>query len=405
MKKTYLIISIMVLTGLTSCKKEGCTDPAADNYSQNAQEDDGSCDYTVEALTEDITTPTTLGGNMIEVCGDISVSSDLTIQAGATLVMCAGASITIEETGYLNAVGTASSPIVFKGATETKGFWEGIAIKSNNPNNKLEYVTVKDAGTYWGWEFANVFVKSGAKLELRNSTIDNSDNIGLFVSESATLSNFSNNTFSNNTTGLDLHVANLDEIDESSNYNQGNTNDFINVRSGTISSDANWVATTTPYLFSGVYIEAGVSIDPGAILLMEADSYIQVNSTGYLNATGTTSEKIEIKGRYASPGFWDGMKIGSNNPNNQLANAIISDGGSYWGYDYANIYLDGALVMDDCQVSNANSWGLNITNSSSINSGGSNQTDAAGVESNNTFSNNGTGSNASCSNGCGVNFE
>ncbi|MDX1651404.1 MAG: hypothetical protein R3277_02855 [Brumimicrobium sp.] len=39
-----LIVGIIAL-GFTSCKKEGCTDPKANNYSEEAKKDDGSCTY------------------------------------------------------------------------------------------------------------------------------------------------------------------------------------------------------------------------------------------------------------------------------------------------------------------------------------------------------------------------
>jgi hypothetical protein len=46
--KTIQLLSIgVLLSGLsfTSCKKEGCTDPEAENYSEEAKKDDGSCTY------------------------------------------------------------------------------------------------------------------------------------------------------------------------------------------------------------------------------------------------------------------------------------------------------------------------------------------------------------------------
>ena len=32
---------------MTSCNREGCTDPAATNYSEDANTDDGTCEYDV----------------------------------------------------------------------------------------------------------------------------------------------------------------------------------------------------------------------------------------------------------------------------------------------------------------------------------------------------------------------
>ncbi|UKN00462.1 YHYH protein [Paracrocinitomix mangrovi] len=48
-KKLTLSASMLVLLGLTAtvaaCKKKGCTDPLAENYSEKAKKDDGSCTY------------------------------------------------------------------------------------------------------------------------------------------------------------------------------------------------------------------------------------------------------------------------------------------------------------------------------------------------------------------------
>ncbi|WP_341906415.1 DUF4856 domain-containing protein [Fluviicola taffensis] len=41
----YFLTICTLLTPLTSCKKSGCTDPTASNYSSKAKKDDGSCTY------------------------------------------------------------------------------------------------------------------------------------------------------------------------------------------------------------------------------------------------------------------------------------------------------------------------------------------------------------------------
>lgn len=48
MKKTNIkifVVAFLALTSITSCKKKGCTDPEAYNYSEDAKKDDGSCSY------------------------------------------------------------------------------------------------------------------------------------------------------------------------------------------------------------------------------------------------------------------------------------------------------------------------------------------------------------------------
>lgn len=399
-----------VFTIAVSCKKEGCTDPQAENYQKKAKTDDGSCTYAddviAQEIVDDISTPTTIEDKTIKICGDIQITSEFTIQPGAIIIMCAGASINVTETGYIKAVGTADKPIVIKGETQTKGFWEGIAIKSNNPNNQFAYVTVSDAGTYWAWEYANVYVGSNAQLSASNSTFSNSDNIGLYVENDATLSSFSNNTFSNNTTGLNIGVKHVGQIDGGSNYNSANTNDFIFVRSGTLTTDATWPKTSTPILLNATSVESGLTISAGSNIIIESGGDLEIRSTGYLSAIGTATSPITIKGRYASPGFWDGLAIKSNNPNNKLAYTTVSDGGAYWAYEYTNIFITGGrLDLDNCTISDANSYGVYVKSGSSLYTSGVSQTTAAGVEANNTFTNNGAGSNANCTSGCTVFFQ
>lgn len=396
-----------------SCKKEGCTDPLATNYSKKANHDDGSCIYngvtpgTTVNVTENIEVPTTWSAATIKVCGNIHVSAALTINPGVTVIMCASASLEIMESGSINAVGTAVNPIAFKGEVATKGYWEGIHIRSNNPNNQFDFVTVSDAGSYWLWEYANVSLASSAKLSIKNSTISNSERYGLFAAEGSSFPAFQNNTFSNNTlAGLNISVDQAGSIDSGSNYNSGNGEDFINVRGGTIGINQTWPKTTTPFLVVGsVTVNAGLSISPGATILMESDAILDIMESGYFSALGTASQPITIRGRYTSPGYWESIHIRSNNPNNKMTYVTIMDAGSYWFYEYSAIYVAGRLEMDNCAISNTNSWAMVVGSSASIICAGASQTTSVGVQSTNTLSGNGVGPDADCiGGGCTVLF-
>ena len=47
MKRTLLLLSLIGLVSLGSCKKKGCMDPLANNYDESAEKDDESCTYDV----------------------------------------------------------------------------------------------------------------------------------------------------------------------------------------------------------------------------------------------------------------------------------------------------------------------------------------------------------------------
>ena len=45
MKKVLLPLLAIAVVSVVGCKKEGCTDSAAENYDSEATKDDGSCEY------------------------------------------------------------------------------------------------------------------------------------------------------------------------------------------------------------------------------------------------------------------------------------------------------------------------------------------------------------------------
>jgi hypothetical protein len=50
MKKLLFLLAIPVAFSVTSCKKAGCTDSVASNYSDAAKKDDGSCTYSEKLI-------------------------------------------------------------------------------------------------------------------------------------------------------------------------------------------------------------------------------------------------------------------------------------------------------------------------------------------------------------------
>lgn len=151
-----LLVGTLALTiaiaPLTSCKKkEGCTDPNATNYDPDADKD-CCCEYP----TQNATTQTINGETYNVVSGNINsdlnftsdrrylISGGLFINSGATLTIEQGTRIyaaddgstpfvSIQRGGRINAVGTASAPIIFTTiktviGSPDRGDWGGIVI-------------------------------------------------------------------------------------------------------------------------------------------------------------------------------------------------------------------------------------------------------------------------------------
>lgn len=162
MKKTKSILVLaMVALFLFSCKKEGCTDPTALNYSEEAKKDDGSCKYptageNTKIVTGHITENTTWTADKIwELAGKIVVEDGvtLTIEPGTIIKGREGtgtlaSALIVAKGGKIMAEGTASQPIVFTSVldnikvgessgsnldTDDSGLWGGVILLGKAP--------------------------------------------------------------------------------------------------------------------------------------------------------------------------------------------------------------------------------------------------------------------------------
>lgn len=151
-------------------------------------------------------------GTKYFVTGNVDIRTPVQIEAGARFEFSADKTFIVhrDNNSYIIAKGTAQKKIVFTGKNQTKGYWGGIAIISNDDKNEFDYVEVSYGGGLFLTGLTNTKANIGldgdnsAKLKLTNSTITNSGGWGLVKEPGATMNaDFkTSNGFTANTEGM-----------------------------------------------------------------------------------------------------------------------------------------------------------------------------------------------------------
>ena len=271
---------------------------------------------------------------------DYIVTSDIEVRAH--LVIAPGVVMAFEQdkgmkviSGSLQAKGTASNQITFKGTQASAAYWKGLLFYSNSEFNALEYVTIKDGGSNAYDEIgerANIALAgnafSGSALRITNSTITASGGYGLYLQGSSYIYDFVGNTFTfNGQAAVYVPAQQMHKLDGT---NQAFNNGFNSAETGGVlqGSDLTWKKTFAGNyrVTSNILINGGLNIEGGVALVMDEGVSLTVAATGYLKATGTLNNKIVFTSA-AVDKYWDGIAFNSMSPNNVLDNCIVSNAG------------------------------------------------------------------------------
>jgi len=268
---------------------------------------------------------------------DLAISTaDLTLAPGVSLVMAPGVAITVSSAaGALIAAGTAEKPILFTGATQTRGAWEGIVLDgSNHTRNVLRYATIEYAGNVTvdrdSAALKLIADSRGVQLRLDHVTLRQSQGWGLFLTGSAVLPEFTGNVFTQNALGpalVDSNVAHL--LDVTSTYT-GNDVDKVAVQGNAIRAAVTWKALGVPYHVTATIDPDLVwTIAPGVTLEMAAQTSLRISGDAAgLHAVGTPTLPIVITGLTKTRGSWDGIMFdGTLNGANAFEYCTIEYGG------------------------------------------------------------------------------
>lgn len=292
------------------------------------------------------------------------VTAALTIEEGVTIEFVDGAGLAIRETGSINAIGNAASPIILKGQDENAvGAWLGIIIYSDKTANALDYVTIKGAG---GDQFnsngerGNVVVYADSKVRINNCSFENSAAYGLNSNyTSAEITSLMNNKFVNNNTPI-LVRANYADIVDATNSFSNNTNSYVHTRTGSeITTNKIWQALSIPYQITSsdfgitklqrVGSNGKLTINPGVSILFETQTGIKIEDTATFSAVGTASNKIMFQGVDPQAASWYGIEFRfTQSPSNEISHAVIEHAGSDQGAIY--MWADPAIKVSNVTI-------------------------------------------------------
>ncbi len=304
------------------------------------------------------------------VRNDIGIRAALTIAAGAELVFDSATTMTMYDEGSLSAVGTATDPILLTGSEEVPGYWGGLwCYYSNSANNRLEYVTIEYGGAS---DEANLITVGSsaqpARIAVSNCTFRNSAGYGVLLRDTTNMTEFSSNTLTGNELGAASVMPNMvGWLDAASDY-QGNGDDVVQIRGGTISDPQTWQALHVDYFCDNdVNVRADLTIAAGARLVFGQGVAMTVHDDGSLRAVGTATNRITFTGEQATAGYWNGLEYYySPSANNVLGYVTIEYGG---GNDAGNLYLEGdsQATATNCAFTHSSTYGVYVNVASTIN--------------------------------------
>ena len=287
------------------------------------------------------------------------VKGDLTILPGAKLEFAQGKSVLVEAGGTLTAKGTAERKVTFAGAASTKGFWQGIQIKSGGIGSPptigatFDHAVISDAGgAAWtgdGRTKAAVFMFDTSAASITNTTFRGNESYGLWAGEKSQIPGFAANTFTGNGRAMYVYPDRVGEMAATSTLT-GNDEDGIFVSFGNtdrVNVPQTWKDPGVPYnVMDRFFVEAALTIDAGVVLRFSQGHEMIVTDKGSLTVNGTAAKPVTFKGQNEiATGYWKGIQIQSNSDKNVIAFATIAHAGSntFTGAPES----DGGIYIDD----------------------------------------------------------
>lgn len=343
-------------------------------------------------LDKDITVKTLLTDRIVNpslpdyiVPRSLAVKAELTLAPGVVIAFERDVRLSInDDGGVLIAQGTAEKKIRFLGVQQTKGYWEGIMLFSKSNANLMEWVEVMHAGSrpmLDNTKMGMAMFKQG-QMGLKRTLFSQNDGYGLYLYDEAVLREFSANSFTSNTeAGIILPAESVARLDASSQFTGGNGHNTVDVKGEYIGNNSTpgteiaWTgfADKTPYrLLRRIQVRAGWKLNQGVTIEADRDIVIIIDESGYLNAVGTSAQKITFTGVGGSAAYWVGIRCHSASSQNRLENVELLNAGSLpiISTKRASLALYGVnatMTLRNARIAGGGGYGIYVGPTTSLN--------------------------------------
>ncbi len=287
----------------------------------------------------------------------IGSGAHLVIEEGTLVIVDPGVRVGVNGTGRIQADGTEDDPVKFCGKEGTPGYWQGLYLLGADPQSKLTWTLVADAGdgTLAG------AVESRAPVTIDHLRVENSGDVGVsayqwgFGSSHLTVIN-------NAGPGLEINSAEaLADLPQGGTFD-GNEEDVVRIVVGAWNVPITLHNLGVPYqIKQSINQSAGADlvVEPGVEFEMEQDTDFDFgwnNSIVRTVLSGTEEQPIVFSGREQQPGFWSGLDFHGNlEAGSKVEHVEVRDAG---GSEPA-VELRAAIPIDNLALTE-NEQGLHV---------------------------------------------
>ncbi len=311
----------------------------------------------------------TISSNTQWPSGLYYISSDLSIQEGATLTISSGAILKFHSGESLivygglladNVVFTSWSDDSYGGDSNGNGpsegypgEWPGLRFSSSTTHGTMSNCLVRFAGGYASGRYGGIAINGGDHtVDLNNVTVEHTSASGAAFDLETHGTVTGCIARDNLGFGYRLAADRVEEFSQNSNTQSSNAyQNHLRVYTSTISETSTWPNSESYYLESGLNIaaEATLTIASGVVMKFHSgESLIVYGGLLADNVVFTTwsddSYGGDSNGNGASEGYpseWPGLRFSSSTTHGTMSNCLVRFAGSYASGRYGGIAITG----------------------------------------------------------------